>query len=258
MINNVLGRVVHEDAARVEATVLDLLQRFGDNPERKDRLRKARSGVISILWITYQRLDARNVLTSWIEHPGIYHTELTEVVGTMRGAFVSGLDGTERDGDAGLRTRAMALVEQVVDAASLGLAMHFSQLNRSESEIAEARKCAQLLDAACRQLYFSVGASGRNDGEPKHLTDDGIAKFYAEAAPILTRIGDFATPHTVYYLLQLLEFLLPFNPEQTFDLAVHALRSGGSLSGYEYESMGADLLVKLVGIFLLTMSQFGG
>lgn len=71
-----------------------------------------------------------------------------------------------------------------------------------------------------------------------------------EAAPILTRIGDFATPHTVYYLLQLLEFLLPFNPERTFDLAVHALRSGGSLSGYQNDPMGADLFVKLVGIFL--------
>ena len=118
MINDVLDRVVHEDAARVEVTVLDLLLRFSDDPERKGRLRKVLSGVITILWITYQRVHARNILTSWIEHPGIYHSELTNVVGTMRGAFVSGLDGSERGDDAGLRTRAMALVEQVVDAAS--------------------------------------------------------------------------------------------------------------------------------------------
>ena len=31
---------------------------------------------------------------------------------------------------------------------------------------------------------------------------------------------------------------------------MHAVRSGGKLTGYQFESMGADLLVKLVGLFL--------
>jgi len=102
----------------------------------------------------------------------------------------------------------------------------------------------------CRELYFASGAfrsSGRDDPAPDA---EGLAIFLAETGNLLKRIGDSGTPHTVYYLLQLLEHLAPVEPAVVFDLMANALTGGGRRTGYQFESMGADLLVRMVGVYL--------
>ena len=36
--------------------------------------------------------------------------------------------------------------------------------------------------------------------------------------PMMRRIGDVGVPHTIYYLVDLLDFLRPVDPEAVFDL----------------------------------------
>src|SRR5262249_533432 len=102
----------------------------------------------------------------------------------------------------------------------------------------------------CRELYFASGAGNSRTNRERPIEDNGLAVFFRETAPILERIGDYATSGTVYHLLQLLEFVLPVDPGRAFDLTAHALRNCGKRSGYQFEPLGANLLVKLVGIFL--------
>ncbi len=71
----------------------------------------------------------------------------------------------------------------------------------------------------------------------------------------MRRVGDQGSPHTIYYLIQLLERLVDAEPESVFDLIANALLSGGKDVGYQYESLGADLFVKLVGLFLADHKQ---
>lgn len=137
-----------------------------------------------------------------------------------------------------------------MEAASHGLAIHYSGETPNLGGDSDARELARLLDTACLELYFSTGASNSSGGSSRPTSGTELAVFFVEAAPILKRIGDCGTPHTVYYLLQLIEFLLPLDPERAFDLAAHALRSGGARTGFQFESMGIDLVVRLVGIFL--------
>ena len=61
------------------------------------------------------------------------------------------------------------------------------------------------------------------------------------------RIGDVGTPHTVYYILQLLEFLMPSDPAKVFDLVAHLLLVAGKLHNYQAESLGADQFVRMIG-----------
>ena len=250
LLNGVLGRILHADPVRVESLILDLLKRFlGDN-ERQGRLRKAVSDHLAILWVTYERQAVRSVVDTWITDPARCHDELAGMLSTMRGTFLSGLVGQKEQGDDGRRHRALELAAAIVEAVNKGLAAYYANGTPDDSDRDDARKFAQLLDTVCHELYFSTGADSRSEGSNRPTSGIELDIFFREAAPILQRIGDYATPHTVYYLLQLLEFLLPFDPERAFDLAAHVLRHGGKDTGFQFESLGADLIVRLVGVFL--------
>lgn len=249
-INGILGRIIHQEPGFVEQALLNLLGRFANDKERQARLHEVASTHLVILWITHESSKARSVIETWISKPTIYHSELAKILTTMRGAFVAGLDSQKQRGDDALRHRALGLIGEIVDEVSIRLAEHYSKDDPNDSEVVEAREMARLLDVACMELYFSVGAGNvREDSSPP---EDGIelGKVFAEIAPVLRRIGDCATPHTVYYLLQLLEFLLPFDSECAFDLAAHTLRVGGNRTDYQYDPLGIDVFVRLVGVFL--------
>ena len=250
LINKTLGRVLHAEPSRVESLILELLERFPDDNERSVRLRKAVSDPLAILWITYEQQAARSVIDSWIADPARHHDEFTRVLFTMRGAFVAGLVGQKEQGDDARRQRALDLAAATVEAASEGLTGYDANSDPNDRDSDDARKLAELLDVVCRELYFSTGADSHSKGSNLSVSGNELNTFFREATPILQRIGDCATPHTVYYLLQLLEFLLPLDPKRAFDLTAHVLRRGGSHTGFQFESLGADLIARLVGVFL--------
>ena len=250
LINEVLGRILHADPARVEALILDLLKRFPDDTERHARLRKAVSGQLAILWVRYERQAVRAIIDVWIATPALYHDALTGILQTMRGTFVAGLSGQKNQDDNDRRHRALGLAKAIVDAASECLTAYYASDTPNDLDRSHAHEFLQLLDTACYELYFSTGATNHSEQSNRPPSSIELDIFFREAAPILQRIGDCATPRTVYCLLQLLEFLLPFDPERAFDLAAYVLRHGGRYTGFQFESLGVDLIVRLIGVFL--------
>jgi hypothetical protein len=63
---------------------------------------------------------------------------------------------------------------------------------------------------------------------------------------MIRRLGDIAITSTVYQLVQLLDFLLPGDPAVCFDLFAHALTMSGRRHGFQGESLGVDVLVRIV------------
>jgi len=245
-----LRQVVHADPERTERITLALLRRFEGDPKRHGRLRKRLSGLIAVLWVTHQRQASHSVLEGWIGDAARHVSELSKVLGTLRMAFVAGLAGPEEPDDESLRHRAQAIAAEIVAAARSGMKLHPRIEKRSAEHEESLSNFALLLDKACLDHYFAA-EEVRNGGNPEAaFGHDELEVFFDEVVGTLEAIGDFATPHTVHYLLKLCESLLPVNPARAFDLAMHAVRSGGRLTGYQFESMGVDLLVRLVGLFL--------
>ena len=247
--NRVLRLPLHTYPQIVESVVLALLTRFSKDGERPTRLRNVVAPILAVLWIRHERNAARTVLLSWLTSPARYSQELTGILSTLREAFVVGLTAEGKEDDDALRHRALQLAQAIVEEASRGLAAQHSGDDPNAEDDTDARECARLLDVACRELYFSSGAGG---GRQSSSVPSGskLEIFFDEVAPILDRISDYATPHTVYYLLQLIEHLLSVNPRRAFDLTARALQHGGSRWGFHHESLGADIFVRLVGIFL--------
>lgn len=225
-------------------------ERFPEHPERQADLDEALSRIYAILWITHEKAPAYEVITGWINNRKSRGRELTEILQVMRGALVSGLNEESNDGDSHIRQRAIDLTSQIVRKSSEGLKTHFTTEEPNLAQIDVVREDANLLDTACMQIYFSVGASDSKKTKDQPISEKNLGVFFEEISPVLEQIADHATPHTIHVLLQLLEYLLPVDPARSFDLMARALKGGGRLSGYQYESMGADLLVLLLGIFL--------
>ena len=172
----------------------------------------------------------------------------------MREAYTLGLRGDDRAQHERLRHRAIALASAIVNAASADFISRTDQAEPVGTEADLARQSAQLLDRACGELHGSVSSQTGGDRSPD-LPLTGLATFLEEALPILMHIADAGTPHTVYRLLELLEHLLPLDPGKVFDIAMHAALGGGRRSGFQFESMGADRLVGLVGRLLADHRQ---
>ena len=58
------------------------------------------------------------------------------------------------------------------------------------------------------------------------------------------------TAQALYHLIELLQFLIPADPERVFDLVAHALLHAGRKHGFQLESLGADRFVEVIGLFL--------
>jgi hypothetical protein len=123
-----------------------------------------------------------------------------------------------------------------------------------EQQTAEALYKAgdKLLDHACNQLYFGSGAfQSRGDEErPGLRTPEAMRLFLSEYATILDTLGHAGTARTTHHLVELYEYLATAAPEIVFDHVADLLVGPAALEGYHFESLGSDVLVRLIRRYL--------
>lgn len=255
IIEHVLGRLVnrliHEDQARSLELLLALLRREEPGSARALRVNNALADKVCILWVTYESMEAKSVLDGWLDPPWQNVAEAKSILKSLRGAVVAGIGSAAEGliGKAGLRKRAQTIVAVIVDAANARLARYMAGSDPGETATEEARECAQLIDIAGKEMFFAAGGPAASQEGNQDFGQAGLKLFLEENTDLLNRIGEYATPQTTYYLLQLVERVLDVDPAAAFDLAASFLK-GARRSGYQHESLGVNLLVRLIGVFL--------
>lgn len=248
IVGEVVSRLIHTDQERSLELLLLLKQRETPGSDRESRLFKAIAGNLTVLWITYQSAGAKIVLDHWLavlwKHTEVANTILV----TLRDALVAGI-GDIHDKKSGLRQRSQLLVSDIVNAMNARLEEYLTSPIFDEASTAEAKECASLIDMACMQMYFATDAIVSQRNGDVAIRQANLELFFSENFDLLKRIGEYAQPHTTYYLLQLVERLVDVSPAAAFDLATSTLQAS-SRTGYQNESLGMDLLVKLIGVFL--------
>lgn len=242
-----IRRLLHVDPSRIFSLIQKLLSRFSGDPERQKRIRKIVSSDITILWGVHETRGAYNILQSWANAPTIYNDELNNVLFTLREGFILGLTGQAAPKDIEIRQRALDIAYDIIDAAGIKLEKYYQQTNLTDIDKENVKRCAEVIDRACSQLRFAC--EGKHNSDEPPLKNEGLKQFLNKTEKHLQRIGDCGTPHTIYYLLELLETLVPVAPEKCFDLLANALYHGRKL-GFQNERLGMAQLVKMMGIFL--------
>jgi len=125
-----------------------------------------------------------------------------------------------------------------------------------EPERAIAQTTIAILDRAVTEIYFGSGAhgmSGRRDTEvenPVAVTPEVRARFLREMAPALKGLTPVPYPSVTHRLLETLEVFISDDPETVFRLVTDALVGGGRMGGYQVESLGAELFVRIIRRYL--------
>jgi hypothetical protein len=251
-VSQTLGRLVWHGAARdVADLVLPLLDRLAASEKRNAGIRQHLVQMALQFWLHFDFHDAAERVKGWVAASVDNVDEVRNAIQWLRNAYTAGLHGAD-DAPPEHRHRAIALLATAVEQAAKDLARYADFDNLTNTETVRVRGAMQIIDAACNQLYFSSGAfrhANQHDARPP-LTIRGAQTFFSEIAPTLRRIGEYGSPHTIYYLLQLLEHLVEAGPTGVFELIAIAVLNGGRRGGYEFDGLGADLLVKLVGRYL--------
>ena len=243
---------IHHDAERVEDLALKLHPRAGDEEDvHGDSIVEGIASIVTFLWTRHEMPRAHIQIQTWLAEPETYSRELGRVVASMRGHITGGYR-SRKTAEIKLRAHIQALAGEVVARASACLDDFYARgdAELSEVERKRVRECARLIDRVGDQLYFSSGASAEGSEDVPLAAIESKRAFLRDTAPIIHRLGEVGIPHTIYYLIDLLNFLRPADPEAVFDLIAHALLKGGARNGYQFESLAINRFVTIVGVYL--------
>ncbi len=121
-----------------------------------------------------------------------------------------------------------------------------------QQDVDKAKSLLHLIDAVSREIYFASGAY-----DSKHQGQPGVARtlkpeskrFYQEADRILDELAEAGLASVAHHLLETLEFFVPLDPRGVF-LRIGRVVRAGQQGGYQYESLAADLIVRIVERYL--------
>jgi hypothetical protein len=215
------------------------------------KLEEEIGGLVGLLWIGSGRDRARHLIRTWLSALVAKQEFLLHAVSILRGNIIAGYDKPDERANA-VRARSLELASWVVDATAAKLRVYFSSAIQTSEMQSEATVCAKLISHVAHQFYFSSGAfqHGNKEEDSGLKTLEQKQLFLSEAGPIIEKISDVATPEVLHHLIDLFEFLAPADPIKIFDLVAHGLLGAGKSQGYQFESLGADRVVEIVGRFL--------
>ncbi|WP_455154040.1 hypothetical protein [Cupriavidus campinensis] len=251
-MNAVLARLLHSDPERVEVLTIKLGNKaLGEAAQEK--VLPERGNLVAILWISHQRPAAKEILENWLQHIVASQKALSHVLATLRDALVLGYDSRD-DAEVRIRLRAIELANWVSATTSANLVGFFANPAPDTPAREVANVSSGLLNNLVSQIYFASGAFDRTKSDRERdsalSTINCKREFLRDFTPILERVADVGEPGTIYYLIGLLDFLMDADADVAFDLVARALLGGGRQQGYQFESLGADQVVKLIGRFL--------
>lgn len=248
---NFLIRASNDEPERIGALTQAIQQRGQiARSEGRDVFHEGIGTLVFHLWTRHSQELARETINRWLADRTKFKAELRHGAFSIRDRLVVGYD----DDDAlnqQTRKRSQQLAFEIIDHSARGLEQYIAldPADQTDALNNAASEDAALLDQMSDQFFFAVGAPEVRKGEePRALGKVDYRKRYlADNEKTFRRVGDVGTPRTIYYMLQLLDFLAPGNPAPVFDLTSHALLKGGKLHGYQSESLGADQFVKMIG-----------
>jgi len=207
------------------------------------------------LWLVYDQPAAGQQVRAWVREPIANVKRIQEVLSALRGAMVQGDPSRPDSLDDRVRLRTIEVLENVVLAAGPLFAELAGRGAPTEVERATADAALRILDRAATEIYFGSGAySAGNQQEGNEeagvQTSEVRTRFLREMQGTLRALAQVPYPSVTHHLLETLEVFIPDDPPGIFRLVTEVLVSGGRSGGYQLESLGSELFVRIVRRYL--------
>jgi hypothetical protein len=188
----------------------------------------------------------------------VYTDEAPHLLAHLRKPLTHGPTHPPESTHDAVRRRALDLLDRILRSARDGLqeieqrhsGVPFNEWSQEHRE--SAKSFARLINHVGREVYFASGAYDTKQqglAGKRPLTREQAERFYHEARPILDELADVGLPGVTHRLLETLQSFVPLDPRGVF-LCIGRVVRAGQQGGYQYESLAADLIVRLVERYL--------
>lgn len=242
---------------RVTDCVRSIFDRVQDGDGAAEVRRRCAS-IFAGLYLWQNQPVCGEIVGRITEDPAAYNIEASQIVFDIRNWLNIGPIEPRNPQQEVVRMGSFALLERMLESVRDGLRTLTEKNGATASQPwsgedqERAKKLAGIAEHICMHVYFFSGAykdSPGDQGEKIPLGAPERTRFLRESRRILELLAGFGYPRLTHYLLQMLEYLVSFDPEEVFLLVGLVVRSGRQ-GGYQYEPMAAELVVRLVERFI--------
>lgn len=251
-----LNRIAGSNPDQVAFLAKIIFDRIRDG-EGAERVRELCVSIFVNLYIWRDTKLCREIALEIASSPRTYSKEAHHLLVHLREPLTHGpTDPPQPDEDA-IRERALDLLNQLLSSTRKEfehiqknhIGISFDQWPKEDQEI--IRSLARIIDKAGWEVYFASGAheSKQNADSADKLTSQQMMRFYHEAGKILDDLANAGFASVTYHLVETLDSFIALDPQGVF-LRIGQVIRAGQQSGYQYESLAADLMVRLVERYL--------
>lgn len=237
---HILDAIRGKDEDRVEAIVLDLVDRFPDQERHDD----AYIDSLTRMAVDNEQPASIAMIDSWIEDFASHEGALRSVIFDLQQRLILGFEnGDEKD--VAIRHRASALVDRIIAKVEPTVRQLPQRLGApTPADMVAFKLFSEIAD----QLYYGVG---HGEQLPPWLKPLEVQRTYlTERSALIIKLITLGSPASVHHLIELVGKLVEANPELCFEIFSEAMLRTTGVAKYEHESMGASRFVELVGRYL--------
>jgi hypothetical protein len=245
-------------ADRVVNLVKTIFDRITEGAGAKE-VRESCVSIFTGLYLWQNHHVCRDLVFTIADHLVEYTDEAQRMVAGLRDLLMHGHLEPPNPQQDEVRLRAFALMQRVLQSSVTAFrALEASREgtrfeSRPEAEQEQMRSLACLGDSVGMEIYFGSGAfkNRQSGGDAADITPSMEEKqrFLREAGPIIDDLADLGFPSLVHHLVETLESLAIADPAGVF-LRLGRVVRAGKAGGYQYESLAADLIVRLIERYL--------
>jgi hypothetical protein len=205
------------------------------------------------LWLNWRVPEADKKIKQWIANPLAFRNQITEIIVQLRG-LVANKNSEESDTkDIELRVFAKNYFESIVST----LANLHKDLMKQAGDGVDVKEdltdVTRMLDSAATQLYHGSGAYSESK-KIEESSDPEVnalhCQFLDEYLSSLRTLSQVPYPSVTHPVLEIVEVFMRHKPSEMLELFFAAAQEGGKSGGYHFESMGADLVVRIARKYL--------
>ena len=247
MLTGTLTRIARSHPDRIVELARAIFNRITQGAGA-DLVRTACVSIFVQFYLLQDHPVCHEIVFALADDPGQFANENWSMAANLREALTYGSIAQPNPEHEALRFRAWALMERILrstHAATLKLLSQNTSTPLAEDEQKRLRGLARLVDSMGHDLYAASGAS-----DAKHIRSvEEKKRFLSEAGPLLDELTEFNYPSLIHRLLEMFDFLAPVDPPSVF-LRIGRIVLTGRQNGYQYESFGADLIIRIVERYL--------
>lgn len=260
LLSGPMGKFASADEARGFSMLKQILERTTGDTDTGESVRRKCARLLIQLNLWRGNVASGEIVHGFAANP-LEHVDICQsMLLDLRDLLVHGpVDPSDPIMDA-RRARALEMLQLILDSGLAAVktvegrqtGKPFVDWPAEEKDL--IKDLYRLVDSCGDQIYFGSGAyakrnardGGRHDVQ---VPEDAMKRFYREATPTIERLAQSGLASVTHHLLETLEVFIPFDPAGVFVL-IGQVTAAGARGGYQFESLGAGLLVRIVERYL--------